>query len=40
MFNLFKRRQIEKGFPPKKLLIKRMKGYHTHFLGKYNGDKC
>lgn len=35
MFNLFKKK-YETGFPPKKLLINRMEGYHTHYLGKYD----
>lgn len=38
IFNFFKR-NYETGFPPKKLLIKRMKEYHTHYLGKFDQDK-
>ena len=36
MFNFFKKRR---GFPPEKLPVKRMKAYHTHYLGKYEKNK-
>jgi len=38
IFSFFKR-NYQTGFPPEKLAIKRMKEYHTHYLGKFDKDK-